>query len=230
MALVRNFAMSPEEIASVSPLPPGPGWMSCHLGDGGLRDLPRQLPRGALLILDDSQVPENPDQTQILKQLQSLISALSPDALLLDFQRPGIRVLAELAEFLQKNLSCPVGISEAYGKAAGGPVFLSLIPCHRTVKQAVKPWEGRELWLEMGPAPETACITGTGTVFTPFTGALPPCPHCSPALHCHYGITVSRQEAVFTLVRSPGDLKELTLEAEHLGVTRTVGLYQELFP
>ena len=49
-------------------------------------------------------------------------------------------------------------------------------------------------------------------------------------LSCHYRCELRENAAVFTLWRSPEDLKALLDQAENLGVAAAVGLYQELFP
>ena len=229
MALIRNFAMTPEEMETIRPLPAGSAWMSCHFSDSGLCDLPRTLPEGSLLILDDSVPLHHQDPRKILSQLTETISACHCQALLLDLQRPGNRQVPELAELLQKGLPCPVGISEPYGKATSGPVFLPLLPAHRRLSDWLAPWKGREIWLEVGPAPEAARVTEKGTKFMIAPSPLPVCPHRHESLLCHYGIQLKEKEILFTLLRTSEDLKDLTKEAESLGVTRTVGLYQELF-
>ena len=89
MGLIRNFAMTPEEMASVRPLPAGAAWMSCHFAPEGLRDLPETLPEGSLLILDDSIPLTDQDPQKILDQLTTAIGRLRCQALLLDFQKPG---------------------------------------------------------------------------------------------------------------------------------------------
>ena len=229
MALIRNFAMTPQEISCIRPLPPGAAWMSCHFNGTGITDLPENLPQGSLLILDDSIPPDHPEPERILHQLTESIGKLHCEALLLDFQRPGNQEFPELIRLLQKGLSCPVGVSEPYGRDSDGPVFLPLLPPHRSLEDWIQPWEGHEIWLEVGPAPESASVTGKGTSFSSPHTPLPPCPHRHKKLRCHYGIELKEEEILFTLLRTSEDLKALTQDAEALGVTRTVGLYQELF-
>lgn len=229
MAITRNFAMSPEEFKAVMPLPRGCAWMSCHFSEDGLRDLPESLPEGSMLILDDSIPPKEICPEKILSQLTEAVSRLSCEAVLLDFQKPGCPGLIHLTDLLQKGLSCPVGVSLLYGKETDGPVFLPLLPAHKALKDWLAPWHGREMWLEVGPAPELATVTGKGTHFSVPSPPLASCPHRHEALNCHYGIRLKDSEILFTLCRTCDDLKHLTEEAESLGVTRTIGLYQELF-
>ena len=52
--------------------------------------------------------------------------------------------------------------------------------------------------------------------------------HAEEALHCHYSIQDSPEGMVFHTWRTPEDLTGLIKEAEALGVTQTIGLYQEI--
>ena len=230
MAIVHNLAMTPQEIQTVKFTPEGAAWMSCHFDpDGkGLMDLPPQLPRHAMLILDDSTPMISQDSSQILSELKEALERIHFEALLLDFQQKGSSQEGDLAKLLSQELSCPVGVSEGYAQQTEGPVFLPLLPPHRPLVPYLLPWKGRELWLEIGPGCEQALVTETGTTFTSCSAPLPPCPQLHKGLCCHYGIQPEDRQIRFTLVRTPDDLRALRKEAETLGVTRTVGLYQEL--
>ena len=229
MSLTRNFAMTPEEMQRIRPLPDGACWMSCHFSPHGLTDLPREIPQNSLLILDDREPYQGVSPGKILDQLTEVIGKFHCQALLLDLQRPGNTRIPELTDLLQQGLPCPVGISSLYGRDTEGPVFLPLLPAHRQLSKRLTPWKGREIWLEVGPAAESARVTETGTTFLPAASPLPSCPHRHEKLLCHYGIEIREKEILFTLLRTAEDLKDLTQEAEELGVTRTIGLYQELF-
>ena len=76
---------------------------------------------------------------------------------------------------------------------------------------------------------ETVTLTPAGATTAP----LPPAAqllggHRDEKLHCHYQIHTDADSARFTLFRTPEDLDALLTEGESLGVTRAVGLYQEL--
>ena len=91
------------------------------------------------------------------------------------------------------------------------------------------PWQGREIWLELALDGETITLTPAGATTAP----LPPAAqllggHRDEKLHCHYQIHTDADSARFTLFRTPEDLDALLTEGEALGVTRAVGLYQEL--
>lgn len=231
MGIIRNLAMAPEEMSGLRPLPSGAAWMSCHFSGEGLGDLPPELPPGTLLILDDSVPMEGQNPETILNLLSRYVREKNCQALLLDFQRKDSRQEAELAQLLQKELPCPVGISEPYAdKAREGPVFLPLLPPHRKLSDYLRPWKDREVWLEIGPSPETACVTSKGTDFSGWEDTSQDCPLSCEALSCHYGCEIKEDRILFHLRRDAGDLQALLKSAEALGVTRAIGLYQELKP
>ena len=228
MAIIRNLAMTPKEMQSARSLPPGAAWMSCHFSSQGLEDLPRQLPPHALVILDDAVPMDSQDPRRILEILKKLVEIQNPSGILLDFQKPDRPQEGALALALQQGLSCPVAVSQLYaGQAQEGPVFLSLLPPHCALEKAMAPWAGREVWLEVGPASEKAAVTNKGTEFSP-CNLTSPLPHCHRKLCCHYGIEILEDSLLFSLTRTGEDLRALTAQAEALGITRTVGLWQEL--
>ena len=187
-----------------------------------------ELPELPLLILNDSVALSTHEPDPLVHMIAELAEKSRCQALLLDFQKKGIAAQQALASRLCQSLSCPVGVSEAYAQQTEGPVFLPMLPAHRYLKHYLEPWQGRELWLELGAGAEQALVTREGTVFSVPEGSIPPCPLVHRALHCHYGIYPEQDQIRFTLVRTREDLLSLTQEAEGLGVTRTVGLWQEL--
>ena len=91
------------------------------------------------------------------------------------------------------------------------------------------PWKGRELWLEIGLCGEVLTLTQEGCVAAPLPFPDPNRDGFSdPKLHCHYTIETKEKSAGFTLWRNREDIEELLEEAETLGVTTAVGLFQEL--
>ena len=53
-------------------------------------------------------------------------------------------------------------------------------------------------------------------------------PHPDEKLHCRYSIATEPDAAIFTLQRTREDNTALLREAETMGVTKSVGLWQEL--
>ncbi len=234
MAMEPYLAMTAGEIQRASALPRRAGWLSCHFSasGAGLSNLPVALPPGSLLILDDSTPMDGHDPEQIAGQLEDCGKRLDCAGILLDFQQPGAEDIQNLVARLEAVISVPLIVSATYGKDTGCAVFLPPVPADVPLVEYLSPWRGREIWLE-------AALDGLEITLTESGAARASLPRWEQPeaegfrddrLHCHYRCEVREDTAVFTLWRSPGDLKELLAEAEGLGVTAAVGLYQELFP
>lgn len=230
MAIERYLAMTAAEIAACEALPDMLGYMACHFSPygTGLSNCPASLPEGAILIVNDRIPLRGHDPGQILVQLRELTEMLRCGSVLLDFERRGSGEAADLAELLAEELACPVGVSAAYAQGLPCPVFLPPVPCDTPPEEYLAPWSGREIWLETG-------LVGMGITLTP-EGACPSPQflfernhpvHHDKGLHCHYQI-LAAGAVRFSFHRRPEDLEALLKEAEALGVTRAIGLYQEL--
>ena len=231
MAITRYLAMTAAEFGGNSPLPPKIAWMACHFSpySTGLSNVPRQLPSGSVLMLNDITPIHGHDPQRIAAQLRECMDTLKCSGLLLDFQRPGCTETAALAKHLTEALPCPVAVSEPYSAGLDCPVFLPPVPHHVPLEAHLAPWKGREIWLEIALDGEILTLTPEGASFT----TLPPGEthkggHREEKLHCHYIISQSDAQACFTLWRTPEDLDTLLAEADTLGVHTAVGLYQEL--
>lgn len=231
MAIRQYLAMTAAEFHHGC-LPAGPvGWLSCLFSPygTGLSNLPKALPEGALLILSDLTPMRGHDGDRITLQLQETVNAFRCCGVLLDFQRPRQEALAALAQQLSRTLPCPVAVSEPYGDDLERAVFLPPIPPGTAPDRYLAPWQGREIWLELSREGEQIILTEDGANCSP----LPPLPEDFPGfpeekLHCHYRIETSESKAVFTLWRTKQDQEDLLNEAQALGVTTAVGLWQEL--
>lgn len=230
MAIERYLAMTAAEIAACEALPDRLGYMACHFSPygTGLSGCPASLPEGAILIVNDRIPLRGHDPGRILVQLRELTKKFRCGSVLLDFERQDSRDAEELAELLAEKLDCPVGVSAAYAQGLPCPVFLPPVPCNTPPEEYLAPWAGREIWLEAG-------LVGMGITLTP-EGAYPSPPflcaqnhpvHHDKVLHCHYQI-LTAGSVRFSFHRHPEDLDTLLKEAEALGVTRAIGLYQEL--
>lgn len=231
MALPLYLAMTAAEMSEAAPLPPHFAYMACHFSPygTGLSCCPKQLPEGSLLILNDRTPICGHDPHRIEAQLKEILDAHQCRGLLLDFQRPGYAEAQALATHLCEVLPCPVGVSLAYGEGLDSPLFLPPAYPDTPLEAYLKPWQGREIWLE-------AALDCMEIVLTESGAAVTSLPHFDAAdavhrdekLHCHYYLNIEESRARFTLYRTREDVEGLLEEAESLGVTLAVGLWQEL--
>ena len=230
MAIRSFLAMTAEEFHRVRPLPEKVAWMACHFApyDRGLTDLPKTLPAGSVLLLDDRIEATDHDPEEIIRQLTDTVKTLSCHALVLDLQRSPKPLTLDLCRKLVHSLPCPVAVPPAYATDTDHPLFVPPVPLGTAVGTWLAPWTGRDLWLEL--ALDTALITvgPEGSRRSPLPPPEAPLPHKDESLHCHYQITVAEDALRFTLTRTRQDLQELLEEAGSLGVHHAMGLYQEL--
>ena len=229
MPIPCYLALTAAEFANATPLPEKIAWMACHFScySTGLSNLPEYLPEGSMLILNDRMPPDRHDPKQITQQLLALVEDLKPDALLLDFQRSGITLNQTLAQALCEALPCPVGVTAEYAKDSGCAVFLEPPPLHIPLADHIAPWADRRIWLELAPQTHSYTVTETGcTISEAENDMLPEPVFVEETLCCRYHTELLEDAAVFTLQRTIEDLYALVKEG--CGITRAVGLYQQL--
>lgn len=231
MALQCYLAMTAAEFQGVDTLPPYPGWMACHFScyGLGLSNLPRTLPEGAMVIVNDRTPVDQHNPEVILQQLLALADTFHPGYFLLDFQRPGQAQTAKITRELADQLPCPVGVSQLYAEGLSCPVFLPPPPLHKPLKEYLQSWQGRPIWLEAALAAQIVTVTKDGSIFEPAqVTELPEANFCDDELYCRYHIDCKPDAAIFTLHRDKALLDNMLNEAENLGVELAVGLYQQL--
>lgn len=231
MPIPIYLALTPAEFLSCEALPHKSAWMACHFSacGKGLSTIPDTLPRGSLLILDDSTPYQGHDPDLILSQLSDAVSAIKPDALLLDLQRPNTEQVQSLALTLIRQLPCPVIVSSCYADSLDCPIFLPPGPLCQPLAEYLKPYRGRDIWLDAAPVCAQLWVTAEGTQYLPQpNGTLSETVHFDEALHCRYGMKVDENRITFTLARTCSDLPGWLAEAEALGVSGAVGLYREM--
>ena len=231
MAIEPILAMTAAEMRNISVLPRKIAWMACHFSPFGLglSNLPQDLPAGSVLIVDDVTPPHGHDPSHIASQLARCVETLQCSAILLDFQRCDCLETQAIAKHLVSALPCPVVISACYASDLDCPVFLPPVPPSVPLETHIAPWEGREIWQEISLEEEVLTLTEDGCEITTL-----PYPDLSAEgfeeeiLHCHYQIAVNEKSARFTLWRTKEDMENMLEKAIRLGITNTVGLYQEL--
>lgn len=230
MAIVRFLAMTAGELAQGGRMPERMAWMACHVSPygRGLSNLPEALPPGSLLMVDDRNPIQGHDGKAICRQIEACVARFSCAGVLLDFQRPGNREAEALAALLDGALPCPLGVSALYGKGRQCAVCLPPPPCHVPLTDHLAPWQGQEVWMELAMEGQTILLTKSGAKFAPLCPPGPQVPFREERLHCHYAISPESAQVRFTLRRTREDLDALEQEAQALGVTKTLGLWQEL--
>lgn len=222
------FAMTPDELRQSTSLPGPIGWMACHLDSKGtgLIDVPQYLPAGSVLLLDDSLPLRSHNPRRICQELEAAFSRLHFEALILDFQQPGNPDTPTLVQQLI-SLPFPVVVSSLYA-VPGASILLPPPPVDTPLADYVSAWAGHPLWLELSPTETTMELTAEGTKIRP--GSVPSSGtlHQEEKLHCHYQILENESAVFFHLFRTGQDLKALLQEAEGLGISGAIGLYQEI--
>ena len=229
MAIHRYLAMTDGEFSDNQLSGWRPAWMACHFSpySSGITNLPTQLPKGSLLILNDRIPPMNCDSGKVLSTLEQIIYTQSCAGLLLDFQQPDSRVLYDIAKELIK-LPYPVAVSLPYSKEFSCRVFLPPVPVLTPIADYLSRWNGREIWLEVALSPTeiTVDTNGSKSEIVPYLNA--PLPFKDQRLCCHYKLTLLDSYGTFHIQRTRQDLEDLMAQAAKHGVTTAVGLWQEL--
>lgn len=231
MGLPLNLAMTPAEMFSTRALPEKIAWMACHFSpySEGLTNIPDLLPVGSMLILNDRMPCQGHSPGLAVHQLTDAVSRLDCESVLLDFQRPPDAESEAMVKAIVQALPCPVAVSERHGAELSCPVFLPPAPLHIPLESYLKAHSGREIWLEAALCQEAVSVTAKGTTFTP---QLPPegleGGFFDETLRCQYLTKISPEEVRFTLFDTAQSLPRKLELAQSLGVTRAVGLYQEI--
>ena len=231
MVLPLYLALTAAEISASSAFPDYCAYMACHFSPytAGIINIPAFLPRGSMLILNDRLPCQGHSADLVANQISEAVLRLDCESVLLDFQRSPEPESEAIVSAILSATSCPVAVTEAYAADAECPILLSPAPLHLPLADYLLPWKGREIWLEAALCQEEIRITRNGTSFRPIfptdrlTGGFP-----EAHLHCRY-LTGTREDAItFTLFDTLETLDAKLEQARRLGVTRAVGLWQEL--
>ncbi len=231
MFLPIYLAMTGQEITQFGRFSSTLCYFACHFSSTspGLSGLPPTLPANTILCIDDSTPIEKHDPALITTQLRDLLKKQHPIGLLLDFQRPNNPHTPSMIEAILKCSSCPVAVSHIYATEFNCPVFLPPVPLRTDLSAHLRPWSGREIWLELAPDNEIVTISTDRVSIQPvqsipfddtYIRDIP--------LLCHYSIEIKQDCIAFSIGRTAEDLVELQKEAQKLGVSKFIGLWQQL--
>ena len=231
MKIPLFLAMTAAELQGAEALPEHPSWMACHFSSYGigLSNVPRSLPKGSMLMLNDRTPICGHHPEVVARSLCETAQKLGCESILLDFQRSGYEELPGIIQAVLDRTGCPVGVSALYAGEFDCPVLVPPIPPHLPPEEALASWAGRELWLELSTEGTEIAVTEDGSRYTPLPNHIPEetC-HFEPKLHCHYEITAEKDRVLFRLGRTGEDQLSMQAATAPLGVTRTLGLWQEI--
>lgn len=227
MSLRFYLAMTEAEIRSATSLPRHLAYMACHFSPYGigLTNIPKQLPPGSMLIVNDRVPVLQHDPQFILRQLTSAVQKLSVFGVLLDFQICDVPLTAQIVKVLVDGLPCPVAVSPAYGAALSCAIF-SAPALHQRFCDFAPIKKGRPLWLDAYQ--ETALYEINSAGCTAGKKASPSGnSFLDEALQCRYHFSIEKDRAIFTLSRQAEEMRGYLKNAEQAGISVAVGLYQQ---
>ena len=229
MVLPLYLAMTAAEIQNSPHLPERIAWMACHFSayGKGISNAPTSLPPGSALILNDRMPPFGHDPATVAKELIQTIEQTGAERLLLDFQRPGIPLLGEVAQAVVEAAPCPVAVTEHYAQGLTCPIFL-LPKLHKPLDAQLQAYTGREVWLEAAIECWEVTVTAQGSRFREIAPDIGEFPHVEESLHFRYRTQVADDHVRFTLIRDQKQLTVLLEQARQLDVPCAFGLYQQL--
>ena len=206
-------------------------YMACSFSPytQGLSGIPSALPEGAMLILNDRMRCQGHSPDLVTGQLQEAVARLGCESVLLDFQRPQSPESDALVSRIVQSLPCPVAVTEGFAAQLDCPVFLSPAPLHLPLADHLAPWQGREIWLEAALGQTEILVTTEGTTAAArFPSERLDGGFYEETLLCSYQTKIGTDRVTFTLFDTPETLEKKLELAASLGVTRAVGLWQEL--
>ena len=229
MAIRQYLAMTGAEMALAASLPPCPAWMACHFSpySTSLTNLPGKLPPECLLILNDRTPIHGHDPARVCQELEQVLHRFGCTGLLVDFQNPPCPESLALADYLCRNLEVPMALPPEYGGETRA-VFLPPVPTDVALEAYLEKWRGREIWLDASRLGQNILLTEKGAAYEENRRQDFDHVHADEKLHCHYSMEEAGDALVFHTWRTREDLTQLLEEAERLGVTQAIGLYQEL--
>lgn len=231
MTITPYLAMTAAEIQNTDPLPEKIAYMACHFSpySTGISNVPASLPPGSMLILNDVTPICKHKPKDIADQICQCIQDNNCTSLLLDFQREPTEDMKAVTKAILEAAECPTAVTAPMAEVFSCPVFLP--PCSpiQPLEAYLGQWHQHKIWIEVTTAPTVVTITHNGCQWIQGESKSEDSNvHQDSHLHCHYTIHPEKDSAVFTLWRTQQDLDDLLTQAESMGVTQAVGLYQQM--
>ena len=227
MPIPLYLAMTAAEFCHCDPLPEKIAWMACHFSPygTGITNVPRHLPPGSILILNDRTPVCGHDPLRVAGEMAEPAARLKCRGILLDLQHPDLTETAAIVKAVCAAAPCPVAVSESYCNEADCAVFLTP-PMHIPPAEFLAAWQGREIWLEAAVESADYLLTEQGCHIRQ-PGIEPrDLPHQDTVSFCRYRIAPEAKAVRFSLRRSKAELDAMIAGTE--GVSCFVGLYQQL--
>lgn len=195
-------------------------WMACRFDrrGQGLGNLPHQLPKGSLILVDDLQPITNHSPQQVVRQLTELCSRHHPAGLVLDLQRTPTPKARQMVNTVSK-MHLPVAVTPEYARELSCPVFLPA-PMHIKLQQTLAPWKEREIWLDF-PMGHITVIRGKPEKPREYNGAY----EWDRFLCCGYAKTGNE---TYALCRNKTMLPKILQEVGKLDIPKALFLCTEL--
>lgn len=231
MGIPLYLAMTAAEMLSAPNTPQHCAWMACQFSPyaEGISNIPTALPPNSMVILNDRFPCQGHCPGLVADQLAEVVTTFDCPYALLDFQRSVTPESMSIVQAVISTLPCPVGVSAPYSRNLSCPVFLPPCPLHQPLSVYLEPWKNRELWLEAGLFQQIHTVTESGSHYAlQIPPCLPPSGFYDATLCCQYRTEIQDNQIKFTLWDTPQTLFQKLENANHLGVSLAVGLYQEL--
>lgn len=229
MGLPLYLAITELEYQNCPEIPKQLAWMACNFSSyhNGLTNMPSQLPAGSVLLVSDQIPPQGHDPALVAQQLSNSVSKLDAAGVVLDFQRPYHTETADMVLQIQSALSCPIAVTPTYLQDWTGALILPPVPVDTSVEDHLRPFAGREIWLEVDTMGEILTLTSDGCSRQSLTEPVDEPTFRDDSLCCHYKTQVLEDRAIFSLWRTREDLDALLSKAQALGIRLALGLYQQ---
>ena len=177
-----------------------------------------------MIMLTDSTPLCGHEPQRIAAELLNISDRSS--GVILDLQRESDEAAA-VVDAVLAALPCPVIVSALYAAERNCPVLLPPPPLWTPLEEHLKFWKGRPIWLEAVTEGALVTVTAQGSRYEPTILSVP-ATFCDEKLHVRYSCRTFDDRAEFHLQRDCAQLDALLSEAQHLGITEFLGLYQQI--